>query len=106
MIKIRPDCLERIERPEDRQGSYHKWCFNKMYRERRKAQGAAGRHQRNAHMYVWLAVYFGDLVKPDECEHCDAVTTDLHGHHETYDLPLEVEWVCRSCNAKLGSIPL
>jgi hypothetical protein len=49
-------------------------------------------------MYVWLAVYFGDLVKPDECEHCGAVTTDLHGHHETYDLPLEVEWVCRSRN--------
>jgi len=66
-----------------------------MIRERRKRQGAAGRHQRYAQEYARLATYFGDLVKSDDCEHCGVVTTDLHRHHETYDLPLEVEWVCR-----------
>lgn len=48
-----------------------------------------------------LAVHRGKLAKPSQCERCRAKTTSrsLHGHHEDYSKPLEVEWLCVSCHA-------
>ena len=39
----------------------------------------------------------GRLVKPDQCERCGTAGA-LHGHHDDYSKPLEVEWLCRSCH--------
>lgn len=46
------------------------------------------------------AVENGDLIKPDSCERCGAVVASrlLHGHHEDYAQPLEVEWLCSTCH--------
>lgn len=39
----------------------------------------------------------GRIVKPSACSSCG---TDgaVHGHHEDYGRPLDVEWLCRTCH--------
>lgn len=41
-----------------------------------------------------LAVARGEL-SPQGCEVCSA-TEDIHAHHDDYDKPLGVRWLCRS----------
>jgi hypothetical protein len=50
---------------------------------------------------VRTAVRRGKLVKPSDCERCGTPTErhDLHGHHDDYSKPLEVEWLCAPCHA-------
>lgn len=49
---------------------------------------------------VQRAVRDGRLHKPNACERCDELTEarELHGHHEDYSKPLEIEWLCRDCH--------
>jgi hypothetical protein len=49
---------------------------------------------------VWTAVKNGELVKPLACEDCERAveSRQLHGHHEDYSKPLEVEWLCAKCH--------
>ncbi len=53
----------------------------------------------NAHRKYLHALYGGQLVKPERCEQCDKFT-HIVGHHDNYDKPLEVRWLCRSCHMK------
>lgn len=52
------------------------------------------------HSTVRHALKKGVLVKPDACEHCGLDKVRLQGHHEDYDKPLEVIWLCRACHTK------
>lgn len=48
-------------------------------------------------------VYLGKIVKPDCCEGCGTFFEDarkLHGHHDDYSKPREVDWLCKDCHAK------
>jgi hypothetical protein len=50
---------------------------------------------------VTRAVHEGRLSKPRHCEDCKkavANPVDLHGHHEDYGKPLDIEWLCRGCH--------
>lgn len=49
----------------------------------------------------WLnaAVRSGELIKPTHCERCNK-KRKLHGHHEDYTKPLDVNWVCYKCHHK------
>lgn len=51
---------------------------------------------------VRRAVRNGDMNKPKRCEDCNNKVPArlLHGHHEDYDSPLDVEWLCPSCHRK------
>src|SRR4030042_2284728 len=42
----------------------------------------------------------GVLVKAERCYFCD-VTKNLVAHHQDYQKPTEVVWLCRSCHSKL-----
>jgi hypothetical protein len=55
-----------------------------------------------ARKMVTFAIKGGYLIKPEECEDCGSPTPslDLHGHHEDYSKPLDVEWLCRGCHGK------
>lgn len=43
------------------------------------------------------AIKKGIIVKPEICSICN-IKTKLVGHHDNYDKPLEVRWICQSCH--------
>jgi hypothetical protein len=47
-----------------------------------------------------VAIHRGKIAKPSQCSVCKRETEskELHGHHEDYDKPLEVEWLCFACH--------
>jgi len=47
---------------------------------------------------VYRAIKDGTITKPDRCERCGRDRTILQAHHEDYEKPLEVEWLCVSCH--------
>jgi len=53
-----------------------------------------------AHLKVQHAVKSGKLKKPNECMWCRNTTSKLMGHHEDYNKPLEVWWLCQPCHKK------
>ena len=65
----------------------------KEYYEKNKKHKLAGGKLR-------YAVKTGRIIKPSQCERCPS-TENIQGHHEDYDYPLDVIWLCRSCHARL-----
>lgn len=49
------------------------------------------------------AIRDGRITRGTECYFC-ASTGRLHAHHEDYDHPLDVVWLCPSCHGKLHTI--
>jgi hypothetical protein len=48
------------------------------------------------YMETRLAIERGILVKPNECEYDNcSVATRLEIHHEDYDQPLKIKWLCK-----------
>lgn len=45
------------------------------------------------------AVKVGKVERPIHCGDC-GILGPTHGHHEDYDKPLDVVWLCRACHAK------
>ena len=66
---------------------------DREHRERHPERVRARRKLRNA-------VEFGSVVKPSVCSRCNRPIPPerLHGHHEDYAKPLEVEWLCAGCH--------
>lgn len=54
--------------------------------------------RRKAYSLVNEARKSGRIVKPTNCERCNA-TGRIEGHHEDYLKPLEVQWLCTGCHA-------
>lgn len=57
----------------------------------------------NAGYQLSKAVSMGELVRPDRCENCGKIGK-VQGHHEDYNLPLEVVWLCQDCHIEIHKI--
>ena len=53
-----------------------------------------------AHKILKEAVKSGKMIRPDMCSKCEAICLP-HGHHENYNRPLYVIWLCASCHRLL-----
>lgn len=55
-----------------------------------------------AHSLVDRAIQNGDLIRANKCELCDSVASEdnliVAHHHKGYNDPLDIWWVCHSCN--------
>lgn len=67
------------------------------------------RSQRSAMKFVERAVRSGQLIRPNRCETCDTEPVEGYKKHATvahhwngYDDPLNIWWVCHSCNRFLA----
>lgn len=52
---------------------------------------------------VQRAVKSGRLARPDKCSKCQTECVP-HGHHEDYDRPLDVVWLCEPCHAAVHTL--
>lgn len=52
-----------------------------------------------AHLAVAKAVRKGELINPRECEVCSS-NNWIEAHHDDYNLPLQVRWLCAKCHAE------
>jgi hypothetical protein len=57
------------------------------------------RRKHNARNALYAAVVKGDVERPNRCQGC-GILGPVHGHHEDYEKPLDVVWLCRPCHAK------
>jgi len=73
--------MERRNTPEYRE---NRRLYNKRHREKTKSR-------KKAHKKVENAIKFGTL-KRQPCEECG--NEDSHAHHDDYDKPLDVRWLC------------
>jgi len=65
------------------------------YREYRTKEGEMARHA--ARVRVYQAVKSGKLIRPDHCTFC-GIKCKPHAHHDDYEKPLEVIWLCSPCH--------
>lgn len=54
--------------------------------------------KRSAYRKMRRALKRRELVRPARCEKCFAISR-VDGHHDDYDKPLDVRWLCRGCHA-------
>ena len=74
---------------------------------------APTKRERNAvYWIVRSALAKGVLKRPKACEKCRSKPplssngrSRIHAHHRDYTKPLDVEWVCDSCHAKMTPHP-
>lgn len=49
---------------------------------------------------VYKAIKAGILIKPETCPKCGSDKL-IQGHHEDYERPLDVTWLCYQCHKQL-----
>ena len=88
--------------------------YSSGYAKTEKGKDSINRASKRAyqnHKHKWLArakaryaVKTGQLNKPIDCEGC-GLEKLLHGHHEDYTKPLEVNWICQQCHTLVHHYP-
>tara|TARA_R100000808_G_C2020349_1_gene68822 strand:+ start:106 stop:462 length:357 start_codon:yes stop_codon:yes gene_type:complete len=60
-------------------------------------------HKKKATTAVNNSIRDGNLVRPDTCELCHQAISRIEAHHDDYDRPLQVRWLCAICHRRLHS---
>jgi len=71
--------------------------------ERQRARRADDPQKFKARCAVNNAIRDGKIARGTECYFCGSAGS-LHAHHEDYDHPLDVRWLCPSCHGKLHAL--
>ena len=101
-------CLNRREKARVNQP--HRIAAREAYRQTKQGRDALNRgglayikrnpEIRKVHNALNNAVRKGRVDKPSCCEMCGAAGR-IHGHHDDYSKPLDVQWVCAACHTKI-----
>jgi len=78
-------------------------CENERIKLSRRQYERFSSAEKKRHLCRTSANYYqkrGKLI-PQPCEKCGSTTVEKH--HEDYDKPLEVKWLCRPCHLDLHS---
>jgi hypothetical protein len=84
--KANPERVREIHRNSKRRRGHKPW---------------SGSNREMARTILNREVKAGRIVKPTKCSRCGkpAPPNRIHGHHDDYDKPLEVRWLCPPCHA-------
>lgn len=69
-------------------------------RSRRYRSNPEGDFKDKVRSEVYRALKTGEITRPDNCTVCDKECKP-EAHHEDYDKPLEVVWVCKHCHEEI-----
>lgn len=99
---IRKRANEQNKTPERREKARIRsleWCKKNKEKHQNNSTNWKRKNplKSKAHQYVLWAIRLGVLKKPDECRVCRK-KIKLEGHHDDYNKPLEVKWLCRLCH--------
>lgn len=77
-------------------------CHNKTMRKWRKTHPMTPEQQRKNNCSSYANTYLGrgKIKKPEKCECCN-ISPAQQMHHEDYDKPLEIIWLCKKCHKEL-----
>lgn len=53
---------------------------------------------------TYNAIRDGKLMKSESCHRCGKFNCRIEGHHEDYDRPLSVKWLCSRCHRQWHKI--
>lgn len=69
-------------------------------RERNLSRSREKNERWHARYQLNLAVRRGEIVRPDKCSQCGRSDLKIQAHHNNYDEPLQVEWLCSECHGE------
>ena len=72
--------------------------FREGEKKRGKRWREGHRKEHYAHTLLNRAIEKGTIIKPDRCSKCGKTAQKINGHHEDYDKPYEVIWLCDQCH--------
>ena len=91
--KHREENIDRIREYDRKRGKLPERVKHTI--EVTRAWRAADKRRGRAHVAVARAIRNGDLL-PQPCERCNS--EKVVAHHEDYDKPLDVMWLCQACH--------
>jgi hypothetical protein len=98
-IDHRNDNLEKIREYDRQRGKLpHRLKLSTQTTKRIRKQFPL---KYKAQTVVNHAVKAGKLIKPEICSSCDKKGRQIEGHHDDYNKPLEVTWLCSACHKQL-----
>lgn len=92
--------------PERKAATNNAWkkpSARKRIREFQAAKRRSKDPKFAARVKLRKAVYRGLIHKPNFCNRCGVIKEKryIHGHHEDYSKPFDVEWVCSTCHGEI-----
>lgn len=90
-VKLRRQTNPKVQEYDRKRG-------NRQTLEDTKAYRRANLKKYKATNWVNNAVRDGRLIKPDNCEVCNGAF-QIEGHHDDYDQPKVVRWLCSRCHS-------
>lgn len=97
-VKAREEYAQTERGKEAADRARRKWASNNkgtIYESTKKYRKDNPKKYK-AHGKVAYEIKVGNLI-PEPCEVCFS-THDLHAHHDDYDKPLKIRWLCSKCH--------
>lgn len=73
-------------------------CMNRNWKYERVIRSSP---KSKAYQIVKLAIDNGTIIKPLACQRCNKENIPIEAHHEDYNKPLDVMWVCSQCHTAI-----
>lgn len=98
------EALKRMsdkDRFEKNRQRHYEWSKEnrKKLNDYQKQWYQKNKEKRRAHVILNRAIKSGKIMRPNSCSQCN-VECKPDGHHEDYNKPLEVIWICRKCHSR------
>jgi ribosomal protein S27AE len=101
------NCCKKYNEEHYRKNSEFRCQQTKIYGQTeigKKVRAEIDKKQRQEHSEklatrnsTWHAIESGKLSRPNHCSRCGG-EGEIQAHHADYTLPLEVQWLCRTCH--------
>jgi len=74
--------------------------FRESEKERGKRWREKHKKEHHAHLLLNRAIKAGEIIKPEKCSKCGREGIKINGHHDDYNKPYNVIWLCDKCHAE------